>query len=122
MSEENVENITTSDSNFAPTSVDHHVFSEINFIRHCLINENISIPKKIINLYISYTLYPLLRYLNTDFTLNNHLLGSVKLNKNADPGKYKYSSYGIGFDSRSEFSFTDGSMRKNVTNFGTGMN
>ena len=87
MSEENVENINTSDSNFAPTSVDHHVFSEINFVRHCLINENISVPKKIINLYISYTLYPLLRYLNTDFTLNNHLLGSVKLNKNADPGK-----------------------------------
>ena len=29
------------------------------------------------------------------------------LTKNADPDKYKYSSYNIGFDSRSEFSFTD---------------
>ena len=34
------------------------------------------------------------------------------LTKNADPDKYKYSSYNIGFDSRSEFSFTDRSMGK----------
>ena len=40
------------------------------------------------------------------------LIGSVKLTKNADLDKYKYSGYGIGFESRSEFSFTDGSMGK----------
>ena len=45
------------------------------------------------------------------------LFGSVKLNKNADLNKYKYSGYCIGFDSRSEFSFTDGSMAKNVIIF-----
>ena len=32
MSEENIENITKSDSNFAPTFVDHHVLPNINFI------------------------------------------------------------------------------------------
>ena len=31
ISEENVENITKSDNNFAPTFVDHHVLSHINF-------------------------------------------------------------------------------------------
>ena len=31
---------------------------------------------------------------------------------NADPDKYKYSGYGIGFDSHSEFSFSDGSVGK----------
>ena len=31
------------------------------------------------------------------------LFGAVKLTKNADKDKYKYSGYGIGFDSRSEF-------------------
>ena len=36
------------------------------------------------------------------------------LTKNADPDKYKYSSWGIGFDSCSEFSFTDGNMGKNI--------
>ena len=37
----------------------------------------------------------------------NCLFGSIKLTKNADPDKYKYCGYSIGFDSRSEFSFTD---------------
>ena len=81
-------------------------------------NINISIPKKVINLYISYTLNPWLRNLNIDFTLKNCLFGSVKLTKNADPDKCKYSGYEIGFDSRSEFSFTDGSVGKNVIIFG----
>ena len=58
MSEENVENITKSDSNFAPTFVDHHVFPDMNFNGRCLINNNISIPKKVINLYISHILNP----------------------------------------------------------------
>ena len=109
MSEENIENITKSGSNFAPTFADHHVLPDINFNVHCLIS-NIHIPKNVINIYISYSLNPCLINLNKEFTLNNYLLGSVKLTKNADPYKYKYSLYGIGFDSRSEFLFTDGSM------------
>ena len=47
-----------------------------------------------------------------DFTLNNCLFGSLKLFKNADLDKCKYSSYHIGFDSCSEFSYTDGSVGK----------
>ena len=53
-----------------------------------------------------------LRNLNTDFALGNCLFGSVKLTKNADLDKYKYSGYGIGFDSRSEFSLPDVIMEK----------
>ena len=56
MSEESIENITISDSNFAPVFVDHHSLPNINFNGHCLIKNNISIPKKAMNLYISYTL------------------------------------------------------------------
>ena len=56
ISEESTENITKSDSNFAPTFVDHHVLPDTNFTGDCLIKNNISIPKKVINLYISYTL------------------------------------------------------------------
>ena len=103
MSQENIQNITESDSIFAPTFVDHHVLSDINFNGHYLIKNNISIPKKVINLSISYTLNPQLTNLNTDF-LGNCLFESLKLTKNADLDKYKYSSYGIGFDSRSGFS------------------
>ena len=71
---------------------------------------NIYIPKKVINLYISYTLDPQLRNLNTDFTLGNCLFGSVKLTKNTDLDKCKYSGYGIGLDFRSEVSLSDGTI------------
>ena len=87
----------------------------------CLINNNISSPKKVINLYIFYILNLWLRNLNTDFTLKNCLFGSVKLTKNTDPDKYKYNGYGIGLDSRSESSFTDESMGKNAIVFGADM-
>ena len=58
MSEDNIENMIKSDSNFAPTFVDHHLLPDINFNGHCLIKNNISIPKKVVNLHISYTLNP----------------------------------------------------------------
>ena len=104
-SEENIENITESDSNFAPTFIDHHLLPDTNFNGHCLIN-NIYIPKKVINIYVSFTLSPWLRNLNTDYTLKNCFFGSVKQNENADIDKYKYSDYSIGFHSHSEFLFT----------------
>ena len=37
------------------------------------------------------------------------LFGAVKLTKNTDHNKYKYSCYGIGFDTRVNFSLSDGS-------------
>ena len=82
---------------------------------------NISIPKKVISLYISHTLGSQLRNLNTDFTLGNCLFGSAKLTKNTDLDKYKYTGHGIGFDSHSEFLFIDGSCGKNVIIFGADM-
>ena len=99
MLEENIENITKSDSNFAPTFVDYHVLPDINFNGHCLIKNNIFIPKKVINLYVSYILNPWLKNSSTDFTLKNCLFGSVVAYENADLDKYRYSGYGIGFDS-----------------------
>ena len=60
----------------------------------------------------------MVKILNTDFTLENCLFGSVKPTRNDDPDKCKYSGYGIVFDSPLEFSFTDGSVGKNVIIFG----
>ena len=74
-----------------------------------------------IYIYISYKLNPQLRNLNTDFTLDYCLFGSVKLTKNTDPVKCKCSSYGVGFHSRLKFSLPDGSMGKNVIIFGADM-
>ena len=58
LKKKNIENITKSVSNFAPTFVDHRLLPDINFNGRCLIN-NISISKRVISLYISYTLNPL---------------------------------------------------------------
>ena len=90
MSAESIENITKSDSNLAPTFVDHHLLPDMNFNRHCLIRNNTSIHKTIVNLYISYTVGPQLKKLSTYFTLGNCLFGSIKLTKNVDPDKHKY--------------------------------
>ena len=118
MSDKNIENITKSNSNFAPTSVDHHVLPDINFNGYCLISNNICISKKVINLHMSFKLDPQLRNLNTDFTLGNFLFGSGSLTKNADLDKYKYSGYSIGSDSHSELSLPDYTMGKNGIIFG----
>ena len=105
-------NKTKSDSNFAPTFVDHHLLPDINFNGHCLIKNSIFIPKKSHQfIYFLHT-----KSMITQILQYNFLFRSVKLTKNADSDKYKYSGYGIGFDSRSEFYVTD------VIIFGADMN
>ena len=50
MSEESTENIAKPGGNFAPTFVDHDLLPDMNFNGQCLIKNNISTPKKVINL------------------------------------------------------------------------
>ena len=47
-------------------------------------------------------------YAKTSPTLVNCLFGAVSLTKNADIDKYKYSGYGIGFDSGNVYSVGNG--------------
>ena len=112
MSKEIIENITKLDNNLVSTFVDPHLLLDMDFNGDCLIKSDISIRTKVINLHISYTLGPQLGNLNINFTLVNCLFRSVKLNKNADIGKYKYSGCGIGFDSRSDFYLQMEAMKK----------
>ena len=63
MLEENIENIIKSNRNFAAAFFDHHVLPDIYFNGCCLIKSNTSIFKKVIQLYISFTLRPQLRNL-----------------------------------------------------------
>ena len=83
MPKENIENITKSDINFAPIFVHHHVLPDINFDGHCLMNNSIPTPKKVINQYKS--MVKKIYIYNTNFTLKNDLFGSVNLTKNAGP-------------------------------------
>ena len=59
--------------------------------------------------------------LSADFTLKNCLFGAVKLTKNANPNKYSYSGYGIGFDSRSVFLISNFDWGKSGIIFGVDM-
>ena len=49
------------------------------------------------------------------------MFGNVKITKTADPNKYSYSEYEIGFGSRSLFSIPNFSWGKNVIIFGVDM-
>ena len=69
----------------------------------------------IVNIYIVYKLSSNLN--KFDFVLEDCLFGAVKLTKNADTNKYKHSGYGIGFDSRRTFLFSDGSFAQNGITF-----
>ena len=53
--------------------------------------------------------------------LGNVLFVAVKLVKNADIDKYKYSGYGIGFDVKGTFSFPTGGFGKDCIIFGADM-
>ena len=96
---------------------------KIEFLGSCLKQEDKAAytPKNVVNLFSAYELDTWSSNLNTDFTLKECLFGAVKLNKNADTNKHKYTNYGIGFDSCSYFSLPGRSMGKNVIIFGVDM-
>ena len=58
---------------------------------------------------------------NNDPALKDCLFGAITLAKNADIDNYGYSSYGIGFDRRSSFSFPSVGFGQNVLIFGVDM-
>ena len=58
---------------------------------------------------------------NFDPAIENCLFGAARLTKNADIVKYKYTGYGIGFDSKGTFLFPDGNFGQNVIMFGADM-
>ena len=58
---------------------------------------------------------------NNDFK-KNVLFGTLKLTKNSEKDKYKYSRYRIGFDNHGTFSLSNGSgFGRNVIIFGADM-
>ena len=68
-------------------------------------------------MFIVYVLDTWSRDLSSEFTLGDYLFGTVKLTKTSDSDKYRYSGYGIGFDSSSHFSLYC-ELVKNVIIFG----
>ena len=60
-------------------------------------------PKNRINLFIVCRLDVWLRHLIKYKVYTRWLFGTINLMKNANPDKYEYSGYGIGFDACSQF-------------------
>ena len=72
--------------------------------------------KKVVNLYVIYEITSF-HGMDNYPTLTNALFGAVKLTKNADIDKYKYSGYGIGFDGTGYYSIGN-ELGRNVIIFG----
>ena len=62
----------------------------------------------IINIYIVYKTSP--KTINSSFVFRNCLFGAIKVTNttNSDTDKWKYSGYGVGFDSKGSFTHPDG--------------
>ena len=74
--------------------------------------------KNVVYIHIVYETYLCPFTVGKDLTLGIALFGAIKLIKNADFDKYKYSDCGIGFDARGGFSLYDGTwFGKNVIIF-----
>ena len=98
-----------------------HQKIKLKFNGSCLIQDQVTYtPQTIVNIYIVYEITKK-NYISDYPTLKNCLFGSVKLTKNLDIDKYKYSGYGIAFDRKGEFSFGNG-FGQNVIIFGADLN
>ena len=92
----------------------------IEFKGSCLKQDKISFNhRKIVNIYI---VYEITKHFDIDSyqTLENCLIGAVKLNKLPDIDQYKYSGYGIGFGRKGSFSLGNETGR-NAIIFGVDM-
>ena len=91
--------------------------TRVEFYGSCLKQDTIIYTHRtLVNIYIVYEITkndPL----SSHPTLENCLFGEVKLTKNPDIDKYKYTGYGIGFNSKGKFSFGNG-FAQNVIIFG----
>ena len=95
-------------------------YTRVDFNGSCLRKQNKStFNKKIVNIYIVYDLQSNLN--DFDPTLQNCLFGAAKITKSSDIDKYKYSGYGIGFDSKGTFSRSTGSFGNNTIILGVDM-
>ena len=75
---------------------------------------------KVVNIYIIYEVNKSIN-ISDYLALENCLFGAVSLTKNTDIDKYKYSGYGIWFDTRESFSFPGTGLGRNVIVFGVDM-
>ena len=109
------------DNTLAPELIHSGKKMFAKFNGSCLKQDKIKFNhRKTVNIYIVYALKSTLNY-DEDITLENCSFGAVKITKNADISKCKYSGYGIGFDGKGAFSHPSGGFGNNAIIFGVDM-
>ena len=81
-------------------------------------NKILSISDSAINIYIVYKLDPISSTRNTDYTIQNALIGAMKITKNTDSSKNNYKGYGLCFDEGGTFSKGNINNGRNLIIFG----
>ena len=117
LSNERISFTKTSNYDQSPYLVYDNARIKLEFRRDLLKQDKVTYNHgPIVNIYIVYRLIPGVN--NSGVTLENCLFGAAKLTKTTDIDKYKYSGYGIGFDSRVSFTHPSSGYGKNVINLG----
>ena len=121
MSNQKISSVSNSNGTF-PKTVYDNARIKVKFNGNLLKQNKVTCNHgTIVNIYIAYRLTPKINLGCIGPTLQNCLFGAVKLTKNTDIDKYKYSGYGIGFDSRGSFTHPSGRYSKNVIIFGANL-
>ena len=116
MSDAVIEPPATDDNNFAPP-FGYNGTKIRKFNGSCLKQDKVTYDHRpVVNIYIVYVLNLTLN--SFDPTLEKCLFGAVKLTKNTDIDKYRYSGYGFGFDSKGTSMFPNDKFACNVIIFG----
>ena len=122
LSDERIEPRTTFDNNLTQSATYIRIKLRVKLDSQCLKEHKVRLNhNKFVNIYIVYeiNLWPYKQ--STAFILVNFLFVAVRSVKSADFGKYKYSRYGIGFNTHGSFSLSsEREFGKNVI-FCTGM-
>ena len=127
LSDERINSIKTPNHSITPNLDYHGTKTRVEFDRSCLKEDKATFNhEKVANIYIVSEISKIAnisKHGRDDNypTLQNALLATVSLTKNADINKYKYSGYGIGFDRKSMLSFPGGGFGQNIIIFGVDM-
>ena len=102
LSDEKIISNTTSTDKSATKTIYDNVRRKVGFNGDLLRQNQVTYNHgPVVNIYILYETTPYTK--TSNIALENYLFGAIKLTKNADVDNYKYSGYGIGFDSRGSF-------------------
>ena len=120
LSNKSLEVVSTSNSTLTPSINYYGDKARLKFTESILQQKRVTYShKKVVNLYVVYEITNF-HGINSYLTLTNALFSAVKLTKNADIDKYKFSGYGIGFDGKGFYSIGN-EIGRNVIIFGVNM-